>query len=128
MKKIFFIFVVSVFFVTGCKFSDDYTVQYSLSSQDFKNSSLSIEDGIVKLIIPFADFSCDPKSFKVDLDKNQNDFTLVIKGKETEARCYQAFIADVSGVESGSYTFKIIYDRTNNKQEVVMYKNFTIVK
>lgn len=77
--------------------------------------------------VPFADFSCDIKSFKPVLNRDADTFTITLKGNETTERCGQKFSAQITGVVPGTYWLKVIYQKAGSSQQV-LYQQFTIAK
>jgi hypothetical protein len=119
MNKIL-ILLIAVLILTGCNIKENYSVQYSFSNEIITAVKFATKAGGVNLEIPFADFSCDAKSFKVQLSRQEDTFTLTIKGQETLERCSQKFSAEISGIETGTYWLKVIYLKGQTRQEVFL--------
>jgi len=116
-----------IFLFTGCQFKESYSMQYGFTNEIITQTLLELKDGGVKIEIPFADFGCEPKSYKAVLERKEKDFVLTISGTETEKRCPFKFWADISGIPAGDFWLKVIYDKAGEKQEV-FYQPFSIAK
>jgi len=111
--------------LTGCWLKENYTMQYSFTSELATETEFETKPDGIKLAIPFADFSCDQKSFKAVLNRTGDTFNLTISGTETDQRCSQKFSADISGIAPGSYQLRVFYLKGDQSQQA-MFKDFTI--
>ena len=100
-------------------------MQYSFTSELATETEFETKPDGIKLAIPFADFSCDQKSFKAVLNRTGDTFNLTISGTETDQRCSQKFSADISGIAPGSYQLRVFYLKGDQSQQA-MFKDFTI--
>ncbi|MDX9892932.1 MAG: hypothetical protein RB292_00770 [Patescibacteria group bacterium] len=127
--KIFIIFIMPVLtlILVGCSFKEEYAMQYTIVDQAGIETKVTATDDGVKLEIPFADFTCDIKSVKATLERNESIFSVFIQGNETPARCSQKFSADINGVSPGSYQLKVYYQRGEEKQ-VVLVEDFQVTQ
>lgn len=128
--KIFLFFVVllgGIVSLAACQLTDNYVTEYGFTNKVITESKFETTNDGLKLEIPFTDFSCDPASFKVLLEKKRNNLTMIITGTETEERCYQKFYADMSGIKSGDYQLKVVYKK-NQEEQAVLDEEFTIAK
>jgi hypothetical protein len=115
---LFFLFIGGLSALSGCQWQENYVTQYGFTNEKSAQANLeSTRDGF-KLQLPFADFSCQPVSFKLNLTRQGNNLTLILTGTETPNRCAQKFFANVSGMKTGSYWLKVIYQKGAEKQEV----------
>ena len=129
MRK--FLVIIILFFVivslTACQLTDNYITEYGFTNEVIAEPEFEATSNGLKLEIPFADFSCDPASFKVLVDKKKNNLIMTIAGTETEKRCYQKFYANMSGIKPGDYQLKVVYKK-DQEEQVVLYESFTITK
>lgn len=127
MKRVLFITILLIFSfsLVACQFKESYAMQYGFTNEIITETKFEPTANGVNLEIPFADFSCDPKSFKGVLDKKENTFTLTLEGTETTDRCSQKFYADITGMQSGTYWMAVVYKRGDSESQVV-YEEFTI--
>jgi len=127
-KAYFFTFLISyflIFLLAGCQWKENYVTQYGFTAEKISASVLEPTSDGFKLQIPLSDFSCLPASFKLYLDKNNNDLTMTLKGTETTEHCYYKFYANVSGAKPGAYQLKVIYQKAEENQEIFS-QQFTI--
>jgi hypothetical protein len=131
MKKYITVFVLLVLssLVIGCELKSSYSMQYGFSSEMTTETKIEPTAEGINLEIPFADFSCDSKSFKAVLDRDQqrNEFILNLAGNETEERCSQKFLAEITGISPGEYWLAVIYQKGEQQQQV-LYEKFTITE
>lgn len=102
-------------------------MQYSFSNEIIVESKLQPKADGLELEVPFADFSCDIKNIKAVLDRQADNFTLIISGNETTDRCSEKFSAEISGIKPGTYWLKVIY-RQGDQDQQVLYQQFTVSK
>ena len=102
-------------------------MQYGFSSEITTENRLQTKADGLELEIPFADFSCDVKNMKAILDRQADNFTLIISGNETTNRCSETFSAEISGIKPGTYWLKVIYQKADQDQQV-LYQQFTVAK
>ncbi|MFA6215386.1 MAG: hypothetical protein WC768_02370 [Patescibacteria group bacterium] len=118
-KFLFLALLFLAIFFTGCQLKENYAMQYSFSNEAAAQVKFEPKTDGVKIEIPFADFGCDPKAYKAVLGRKINTFTITISGTESAQRCAQKFSADISGMVSGDYTFKVVYQKGADKIEVL---------
>jgi len=121
------ILLIIVISLAACRLKEEYSMQYGYSNEVVTETKVVTKSNGLNLEIPFADFSCDSTSFKAVLDRKDKTFTLSMKGTETTERCSQKFFANITGIESGTYWLKVVYDQGSQQQEV-LYEQFTIAK
>nr|AQS29869.1 hypothetical protein [uncultured bacterium] len=102
-------------------------MQYGFSGELITETKLESKPDGVYLEMPFADFSCDSKSFKASLDVSGKNLVLSLSGNETKERCSVKFYADIMGIKPGDYWLKVIYNKNGESQEV-LYQEFNINK
>lgn len=124
-KTILLIFLISVISLAGCKLKENYAMQSSFSNEIITKTVLEVEGSTLTLELPFADFSCDIKSFKPTLDRQAETFTIVLEGTETTERCSQKFSTEITGFEKGDYWLKVIY-RKGGQDIEAYYQPFNI--
>ena len=125
MKKIVLAVLILSFFLAGCKLKENYALQASFTNElTTKNSIEATSDGVV-VSIPFSDFSCNPASFKPTLDRQGNDFIILLDGEETVERCSYKFSATITGVGSGNYWLKVVYRQGETDQQF-LYEQFKV--
>lgn len=125
MKKLIFIALIFVFLISGCQFKENYSMTSSFSNEIITKTVLEVEGSVVTLELPFADFSCDVKSFKPTLDRKAETFTIVLEGTEATERCSQKFSTEITGLEKGDYWLKVIYRKEGQDIEAY-YQPFNI--
>lgn len=123
--RYFSLIILALFILSACNLKEDYSVQYSFTSAPSTETKITPTAGGVDIEFPFADFSCDAKSFKADLGRSNNTFIMTLEGNETEQRCPQQFIAQITGIEPGDYSFQLVY-RTLSGDQQVMFNQFTV--
>lgn len=126
-KNVVIILVVAAIMLSGCHLKENYSVQYGFSNELITDSIFKANSDGYELTVPFADFTCDSQSVKANLARKNNTFTMVLSGNETTERCSYKFFAKITGVTSGDYEFKLIYQRENLRQQV-MYEQFTVAQ
>ncbi|HLC89794.1 MAG TPA: hypothetical protein VJG65_02430 [Patescibacteria group bacterium] len=119
MKKIYFSLIIFGLILAACQLKQNYTMQYGFSNEIITASQTSEAKDGFKIELPFADFSCDAKSFKAVLNRKENNFTITLNGVETQERCSQKFFAEVAGIKQGDYWLKIIYQK--NQEEILVF-------
>lgn len=123
MKYYFFLLFVVV--LAGCTLTENYSVQYGFSNEISTETKFDVTDKIINAEVPFADFSCDQKSFKATLSRNNQILTMRLKGTETAERCSAKFFTSISGLTDGNYQFRLVYEH-DGKTDQVMSKDFSI--
>lgn len=127
MKTLILTLLIFSLLLTGCRFKENYVMQYSFTSELATETKFETKTNGIKLEIPFADFSCEPESFKAVLNRSGDTFSLTIAGSETQERCSQKFLADISGISPGNYELRVFYQKADQSQQVV-FQEFTINK
>lgn len=112
--------------LAGCTLKENYSVQYGFSNELATESTFTVSKGAIKVEAPFADFTCDQASIKATLSRKDTTLTMRLKGKETDERCSAKFFTNISGLESGQYVFRLIYDRGNGNDIQALLKDFII--
>ena len=121
------ILLISLIALFGCQLKENYAMQSSFSNEAITKTSLEVKDKNLSLEMPFADFSCDIKSFKPVLSRDNEVFTIILEGSETVDRCPQKFSAEITGLKPGDYWLKVIYRKAGQDREV-FYQPFNIAK
>lgn len=112
--------------LAGCSLQENYSVQYGFTNEVTTETKLNVTSGGMELQTPFADFSCDTKSFKADVSRQNDTFTVLLSGNETTERCTQKFFLSISGVQSGTYWIKVIYRKAAGEEQQVVYQQFKV--
>lgn len=127
MKKISLtiILLTAIVGLSACQLEENYVMQYGFSNEIITETKFETIANGLKLEVPFADFSCDPQSFKGILDRKEKTFTLTLEGTETTNRCSQKFYANITGIQPGNYWMAVVYNKNGQKNQVV-YEQFSI--
>jgi len=121
----YYFFLLTVLLLTGCTLTENYPVQYGFSNEITTETKFDVADKMIKAEVPFADFSCDQKSFKATLSRKNQVLTMRLKGTETTERCSANFFTSISGLTAGNYQFRLVYEH-GGKTDEVMSKDFSI--
>ena len=125
--RYFSLIILALLILSACSLREDYSVQYSFTSAPSTVTNITPTADGVKIEFPFADFSCDAKSFKADLGRSNKTYIITLEGIETLVRCPQQFIAQVTGIKPGDYSLQLVY-RTPQGDQQVMFSQFTVSK
>lgn len=127
MKSFYVIITLAALAIAlaGCSLKENYSVQYGFSKEISTETKFEVVGGVVKVEAPFADFSCNQKSFKATLSRQGQVFTMRLSGVETAERCSAKFFADIFGLAPGAYQFKLVYTH-DGKTEQPVSREFTI--
>ena len=123
MKYYFFLFLAIT--LVGCTLTENYSVQYGFSNEITTETKFDVADQMIKAEVPFANFSCDQKSFKATLSRKNQVLTMRLKGIETTERCSAKFFTSIFGLAEGDYQFRLVYEH-DGKTDQVMSKDFSI--
>jgi len=125
MKKIILGILVPSLFLVGCQLKENYALQASFTNEVITKINMEVTSDGVKVDIPFADFSCEPESFKPILERKSNDFIIILEGNETSERCSSKFSAKITGISSGTYWLKVVYKKGEEDQRI-LYEEFKV--
>lgn len=123
--RYFSLIILTLIILSACSLREDYSMQYSFTSAPSTETKITPTADGVDIEFPFADFSCDAKSFKANLGRSNKTFIITLEGDETEERCSQQFIAEITGIKPGDYSLQLVY-RTAQGDQQVMFNQFTV--
>jgi hypothetical protein len=117
-----------IFLFPGCQLKENYVTEYGFNDELVVLPKLQTEENRLLVGFLLVDLGCRRETFKIllDRDKNKQEFLLVINGIETEERCSKNFYTKIFGISEGEYNLKVIYKKSENDQQVVLYKKFSI--
>ncbi len=116
---------ILAFVLTACNVQQNYAVQYTFTNEVTTETKVEQTSDGIEVTIAFADISCDFQNLGAVLERQSSDFFLRISGAETSERCSSKFSASISGIQSGSYTLHVVYDK-NGEMQQVLTRDFTV--